>query len=910
MISPWMLILNCLRRTTRNKVNFICYFIAMKYAISLFVSVFSSVLIAQTPPVSLLGGDPLGTTPPDWPSQANSVQPSARWSSELLGSPLPTNAWWLNFVVGSESGPANALPYIVKCTGSGLQCCQPSSFGNAQFVGSAWVANWTLGATEAMGNHEVVAFDPLSVTVEWGSGGLVVPVVRGMAYVSAFYSGWTPEFTTVHAILSVNGLAPETAITSDRFEVVLNNGQTWVAYASSPLTLSANGGVLQASGPFEGGIRWAVMTSNEMSIPESVLDAHADAVPMGGDVMATAEGDQAVLQFHWNTQSLTGGAAGAAPLQFALPHHLEVLQESSLAGASAGTIKGQMNAIGAQVWNMTEELTAIGFESPGGIEPALQPHVESALAEDLNFPITAGDTYFGGKQLAAVGRLALIADELGDASSGATARANLNAALTPWLEGTNGDPLRYDATWGGVVSASGGSFDQGSYNDHHFHYGYFLYAAAVMAKDDPAWAAQWGDEVNQILRNIANPTDSDPHYTMARNKDWFVGHSWAQGLYEGGDGRNQESSSEAVNAWYGVYLWGLAIGDERIRDLGRLMLATEMRATHTYWQITSDSEIYPEPFASNKVVGVLWSNKVDHATWFGGNLEFIHGIQMLPYTPISEELLRPEWIEEEYPVVSAALDDPFIGEGWKGFIYMAHAIIDPVSAWWEVDGLTGYDDGNTKTNTLYWLATRPGADGIQTEPVDAQVTFSVDMSNTALVNGSVYITGNGLDSWCGTCIAMSDEDGDGVFTKTISLPSGAVEYKFLNGGWDGAESFDPAIHGACTLTTGEFTNRLVTVPEGVASLAVPVVCFNSCEPCSGQPCASDTNGNGICDEDDIAGCTYTWSANFDPLATMDDGSCEDPGGTNASCVADLTEDGVVTISDLLLVLAAFGEVCE
>ena len=220
------------------------------------------------------------------------------------------------------------------------------------------------------------------------------------------------------------------------------------------------------------------------------------------------------------------------------------------------------------------------------------------------------------------------------------------------------------------------------------------------------------------------------------------------------------------------------------------------------------------------------------------------------------------------------------------------------------------DDGNTKTNTLYWLATRPGADGIQTEPVDAQVTFSVDMSNTALVNGSVYITGNGLDSWCGTCIAMSDEDGDGVFTKTMSLPSGAVEYKFLNGGWDGAESFDPAIHGACTLTTGEFTNRLVTVPEGVASLAVPVVCFNSCEPCSGQPCASDTNGNGICDEDDIAGCTYTWSANFDPLATMDDGSCEDPGGTNASCVADLTEDGVVTISDLLLVLAAFGEVCE
>ena len=58
-------------------------------------------------------------------------------------------------------------------------------------------------------------------------------------------------------------------------------------------------------------------------------------------------------------------------------------------------------------------------------------------------------------------------------------------------------------------------------------------------------------------------------------------------------------------------------------------------------------------------------------------MEFIHGIQMLPYTPITEELLRAEWIEEEYPVVSAALNSPSLGEGWKGFIYMAHAVIDP-----------------------------------------------------------------------------------------------------------------------------------------------------------------------------------------------------------------------------------------
>ena len=28
---------------------------------------------------------------------------------------------------------------------------------------------------------------------------------------------------------------------------------------------------------------------------------------------------------------------------------------------------------------------------------------------------------------------------------------------------------------------------------------------------------------------------TDPHYGYMRNKDWFVGHSWAAGLFEFGD---------------------------------------------------------------------------------------------------------------------------------------------------------------------------------------------------------------------------------------------------------------------------------------------------------------------------------------------------------------------------------------
>ena len=67
------------------------------------------------------------------------------------------------------------------------------------------------------------------------------------------------------------------------------------------------------------------------------------------------------------------------------------------------------------------------------------------------------------------------------------------------------------------------------------------------------------------------------------------------------------------------------------------------------------------------------------------------------------------------------------------------------------------------------------------------------------------------------------------------------------------------------------------------------------------------NNNGICDEDDVLGCTYAGASNYNPLATMDDGSCNiivDDG-----CAGDLDDDGVVTVNDLLQLLAAFGDTC-
>lgn len=94
----------------------------------------------------------------------------------------------------------------------------------------------------------------------------------------------------------------------------------------------------------------------------------------------------------------------------------------------------------------------------------------------------------------------------------------------------------------------------GYYNDHHFHFGYFVYSAAVIAKFDPSWVQTYGEAILTLIRDYSNPAlaNADPNFTFMRNKDWFVGHSWAAGIFAFADGRNQESTSESVNGLYKI----------------------------------------------------------------------------------------------------------------------------------------------------------------------------------------------------------------------------------------------------------------------------------------------------------------------------------------------------------------------
>jgi endo-1,3(4)-beta-glucanase len=690
---------------------------AIKIALLACTLVLSSVFAQSCPTTTPNTSGAFADVQPPYASHSHPMPPTSTWGT--LQAPYPTNQFFTNIFLSGTTDVVVPHPYMMNVAATtGLAMGYPGRQASASGIIQSFVQNINIAAAETLSAKTITSYDPLTVTVQWngasGVGSLSVPIIRGNPLPTFFYNNLTPRISTIHAIISVNGQGSGST-TGSKFVVSFNNGQTWVIYVTNgaSITLNWSGNTLTAAAPFTGSIRVGDIPSGQAT---TVFDTYAATIPTGVKLNfynGSANEQAGYIEFAFQT---IGTGLPSNLLIMALPHHVDCLASGNtkvLAG-SYQTMKGLMTGFVGSVWRLREALTPVVWSAPSGVPASKKQDIINALNGDQYARGQSLDPYWGGKSLAKMARLALIADEVGQTAVAASIRANLKADLAPWFLATNTDPLYFDSSYGGTVSKNGladagADYGNGYYNDHHFHYGYFAYAAAVVGKADPAWLAANKQYIMPLVRDFASPV-RDTHFPQARHKDWYDGHSWAAGLFQFGDAKNQESSSECINAYYGVYLLGVAFNDPTFTFWGQMLLMTEIRSAQKYWQITNDNPIYESVYAANKVVGVLWASKVDYTTFFGNEVEYIHGIQMLPYTPISEVLLRPKWIQEEYPVVSQALTraNPVIGDDWKGFVLMAHAIIAPNTAWTEVQSLNDYDSGNSKTNVLYWVATRPG----------------------------------------------------------------------------------------------------------------------------------------------------------------------------------------------------------
>ena len=219
-----------------------------------------------------------------------------------------------------------------------------------------------------------------------------------------------------------------------------------------------------------------------------------------------------------------------------------------------------------------------------------------------------GDTYGDGKWLGRYAQLVPLAEQCGQAEVAKALRDKVRVHLEGWFtaSGKGRGLFYYDSNWGTLIGSGASYGSDNPANDHHFHYGYFIKAAAEVARTDPAWGKddRFGGMVKLLIRDIANADRNDNMFPFMRRFDVYEGHSWASGDARFGDGNNQESSSEAMDAWSGVILFGEATGNKALRDLGIYLFTTEMNAIHEYW-FDVHGENFPKGY-SRACIGMLW----------------------------------------------------------------------------------------------------------------------------------------------------------------------------------------------------------------------------------------------------------------------------------------------------------------
>jgi len=320
------------------------------------------------------------------------------------------------------------------------------------------------------------------------------------------------------------------------------------------------------------------------------------------------------------------------------------------------------------------------------------------------------DTYFGGKGLYRLANLLDLATQLGDDDSAATVKRQLSSALEKWTD-PKGCRTRatqcfvYDPTVRGMVGLKA-SFGADEFNDHHFHYGYFLYAASVAAAHDATLAKRIAPVINLLAADLAT-SGSSKHLPVRRTFDAYAGHSWASGYSPFADGNNQESSSEAVSAWNGLALWADVTKNESLKNEAEWMLSSEAASAKAYWtNFDASAQVYRG--YQHSIVSLNWGGKRDYATWFSDEPNAKLAILLLPMSPVAGYLGGdPARIEKNLAQGAPNGYDVTLGDYLIMYSAMA-GDAQKAQALKDARALPDnrIDDGDSRSYLLAWIMTR------------------------------------------------------------------------------------------------------------------------------------------------------------------------------------------------------------
>ena len=428
---------------------------------------------------------------------------------------------------------------------------------------------------------------------------------------------------------------------------------------------------------------------------------------------------QVETQFTATTRVMEGADNG--PLLGLYPHHWH--QNPSVEGRlgpAFDTLRGKIRLLAASSFKTTLAYTSFVPWWPGVKGHPRQAELDDLISKDKrearrNMLREGKGAYWQGKGLQRTLKLIDVMEQQGDLAGRDQLLDLTKKRIEEWFSGDSGKTyFHLDKALGAVASYPDEFFTVEQINDHHFTYGYWIRAVAEIALRDPAWAAkgQWGGMVDLLVKDIATQQRGSADFPYLRNYDPYEGHSWASGVGLGEWGNNQESSSEAINAWAALILWGEVTGNRELRDLGIYLFASEADAIHHYW-FDIHGLVFP-PEYKNVETSMVFGGKYAHNTWWTDEPRQIKGINLLPMTTASTYLARdPQFIQRNLAALKPEMETyakfgkkppyPPPADVWQDIFAKYMAVADPAQGLAMWDRWGSVELGDSRSHALHWL---------------------------------------------------------------------------------------------------------------------------------------------------------------------------------------------------------------
>lgn len=606
----------------------------------------------------------------------------------------PTNSWISSVVFSTDDQPVFAYPLTFKPSGT-IQEIGTQTFTATEKT-MMGVHDPTIKLNLGSQSYKLKSYDDFSAEIAYfnGAGDEVadVRVTRGSPYVFIHPSDKQKFDITVSA-------GNSRRLTDDKYEVTAGEKRFGIFSNGQKISLEDDRLTVLASDKSRPLVVFAIPKNSS----SATFFEHARNTVQSSQVSYRQKGKDFETIYQLTTSN-------GQPTYFAsMPHH-NINTNSE--GAFDGLYGRQELIKGNQFTSTNKAIIPESKLDISQLSNADKDQLRAYLKDDISATtLQKTDTYFGSKELYRASNLLALADELGMTVEKSALLQKLNEALDQWLTPKGADgaynlprSFYYDTAIKGIVGSEP-SFGSEEFNDHHFHYGYFIYTASLVARYDDTFSKRHGAMVNALVEDIAARERSE-YFPKRRVFDNYMGHSWASGYSNFGDGNNQESSSEAVNAWNAVYQWADATSNDELKQYGLWLYNQEVASAKQYW--LSSSTDNPAFSAYKYSIAVLnWGGKRDYATFFSPRPQAMLGIQLIPMSPGHKPYLSSLSSQQRQNQLSEAAKNPedYLGQ-FGDYMTMYQSLDNPELAKQAVEKLpaSDIDDANSRSYMYAWVA--------------------------------------------------------------------------------------------------------------------------------------------------------------------------------------------------------------